>query len=86
MVFSVEAFASIAFKERRSSQAATFWGAAAILREKINSPMPTYEHNKYERNVAEARLALGEEAFSAAWERGRAMTMDEAVALAIGEI
>jgi hypothetical protein len=34
--------------------------------------------------VAEGRAALGEEAFAAAWAAGRAMSIDDAVAEALG--
>jgi predicted ATPase/class 3 adenylate cyclase len=39
----------------------------------------------YERDEAEARAALGEEAFAAAWATGRAMSLEQAIAFALGE-
>jgi class 3 adenylate cyclase len=39
----------------------------------------------YERAVAEAKAALGEEAFAAAWARGDATTPEEIVAFAMAE-
>ena len=39
----------------------------------------------YDETVASVRLALGEEAFNAAWAEGQAMTMEEAIALALSE-
>jgi len=33
----------------------------------------------YERALAEARVALGEEAFNAAWDAGKNMRFDEAI-------
>ena len=38
-----------------------------------------------ERLVATARAQLGEEAFAAAWAAGRALTLEQAVAEALGE-
>jgi hypothetical protein len=37
----------------------------------------------HDEAVARARSALGDEAFERAWERGAAMTLDEAVAFAL---
>ena len=34
----------------------------------------------HEAAIADARAALGEEAFAAAWARGKAMTLEEIVA------
>ncbi len=39
----------------------------------------------YERDEAEARTALGDETFAAAWAEGRAMTVEQAVAYALDE-
>ena len=38
--------------------------------------------DRADRAVAEAKAALGEEAFAAAWARGQAMTVDDLVAFA----
>ena len=35
--------------------------------------------------LASARAALGEQAFDAAWAAGQAMTMEQAIAAALGE-
>jgi tetratricopeptide (TPR) repeat protein len=79
----VESFASIAVKDNKSDRAALLWGAAEALRAKIGSPLPPYEREEYARDVAEARHALGDQAFLAAWEQGRNMTMEEAAELAL---
>ena len=41
------------------------------------------DHADYERFVAAARSDLDEEAFAAAWAKGRAMTLEQAIAYAI---
>ncbi len=81
---SLEAFAHLA-AERQPQCAAQLWGAAAALREAIGAPLPPNEREEYERDVAAVREALGEEAFSATWVEGRAMSMEQAVAYAMGE-
>jgi tetratricopeptide (TPR) repeat protein len=64
-------------------RAARLWGAAESLCEAIGSPMSPADRADYERNVAAARAALGEESFTAAWAEGRKMTMEEAVEYAL---
>ena len=48
--------------------------------------MPRVERAEYEVAIAAARVALGEEAFAAAWSEGRAMTRDQAVHFALEEL
>lgn len=55
------------------------------MREAIGSPRPPDEREKYDHEVADARSSLGDSAFTAAFEEGRAMSWEEAVAMALGE-
>ena len=41
------------------------------------------DRQDYDRHVADARALLGDAAHMAAWEDGRAMTLDNAVAYAL---
>ncbi len=73
--------ADVAHGQGQPERAARLWGAAA-LRESIGSigsPLPPVEQEKVDKTMASAREALGEAAFTAAWDAGRAMTLDEAV-------
>jgi predicted ATPase/class 3 adenylate cyclase len=63
--------------------AARLLGAVAALRQAVGIPVPTYAQAEYDRGVAAARAALGDEVFAAAWAEGRAMTLDQAVAYAM---
>lgn len=82
------------------SRAATLFGAAETLRETIGAPLhlgiclqslftipqrPQSSRMDYEQVVANVRAQLTEEAFAAAFEEGRAMTMEQAVAYALSE-
>ena len=82
---SLEAFAGLAADQENPERAARLWGAAEALREEIGSPLAPNDREAYEREVAQARQVLGEAAFAAAWEEGRAMTMEQAVEYALGE-
>lgn len=78
------AFAGLAAITAKFEQAAALWGAAERLREEIGSPMPPNEREKYNTTVSEVHRALGGDvAFDAAWARGRAMELDEGIALAM---
>jgi predicted ATPase/class 3 adenylate cyclase len=82
---SVDALADLAYQKQQARRAAQLWGAATCLREAIGSPRPPVEQKKYEQQSEQARAALGESAFDAAFEQGRAMTFEQAVEYALGE-
>ncbi len=66
-------------------KAARLWGAAEAQREEIGAPMSPNEREEYERGVNATWEVLGEKAFRATWEAGRAMTWEEAAAYALEE-
>lgn len=80
VVESLESLAAIPNRSGDSVRAARLLGAAAALREAIGAPLPPCERISYEGHVADARTALDEGTFAAAWTQGRAMTLDQAVA------
>jgi hypothetical protein len=43
------------------------------------------EQAEFDRDHATARAQLGEDAFTAAWAAGRAMSLEQAIAEALGE-
>jgi predicted ATPase/class 3 adenylate cyclase/Tfp pilus assembly protein PilF len=64
--------------------AARIWGAAERLREEIGSPLAPNEETGYDRRVGAARAALGNDAaFDHAWQEGRALSLDNVIALAM---
>jgi non-specific serine/threonine protein kinase len=66
-------------------RAARIFGAAAALRAPLNSVIDPVDQPDYERNVADLRRLLGEEAFAAAWAAGGAMELQQAVDEALAE-
>jgi len=62
-----------------------FGMAESILPNNWRQDMPSYFRNDTLLAVDSARATLGEEAFTAAYEEGKEMTLDEAVALALEE-
>jgi len=59
-------------------------GAAEALREEVDVGLQEEGEKRISDNaIAAAKAALGDDAFAAAWERGEAMTPEEAMALAL---
>jgi tetratricopeptide (TPR) repeat protein len=82
---SLELLAAIAAAQGQARRGARLLAAAEGLREALGTPLPPVERPDVERCVAAARAALGEAEFAAAWAEGRAMSLEEAVALALAE-
>ncbi|MGH9649677.1 MAG: hypothetical protein ACRD3I_04315, partial [Terriglobales bacterium] len=57
--------------------------AASVLRETAGTPMPLAERADYGVMIDRVRGALGPTGFQAAWDQGRALSLDQAVALAL---
>jgi DNA-binding CsgD family transcriptional regulator len=79
----LEDTADIAGRIGRPRVAARLYGAAEVQRERDGRPIEPVYRAEYERDVAVARMALGEPFFAAAWTEGRAMSPEDAVALAL---
>jgi predicted ATPase/class 3 adenylate cyclase len=81
----LECLAYIAKAKEQGEHAVRLMGAAAALREVSSSPMTPNEQTLYDRELAELRTGLDEPDFAALWAEGRNMTMDQAIAYAVGE-
>ena len=83
---SLEALASVDGSLAIPDRAVRLLGAAERHREEIGAPLPPNERVQYEEQVAAARVALGDDAaFDAAWQEGRAMTVELAIEYALSE-
>src|SRR5262249_4998789 len=69
----------------KSQTAVCLWGAADTIRECMGARRPPNEQKRYDGQVAQARTALGDVAFAAAWEEGRTMSWEQAVAFSLEE-
>src|SRR5262249_44546243 len=58
-------------------------GAAERLQEATGQVVWSFDRPDHARCVAVARAGLGQEAFAVAWAEGRALSLDEVVALAL---
>jgi non-specific serine/threonine protein kinase len=81
---SMEGLAYVRFSLAGPGRAAHLWGAVERLREEIGAPLPPRSRPRHDRQVAAARLALGDDAaFGLAWQEGRAMTLEQAIEYAL---
>jgi predicted ATPase/class 3 adenylate cyclase len=83
VALALSALAGVAAKRRQPANAARMLGAASALMEAIGASMTTEDEARVAETVSTAREFLGEVAFAAAWEEGRAQPLDQAVAEAL---
>jgi predicted ATPase/Tfp pilus assembly protein PilF len=80
---SFENVARIADAMREDDRSAVLFGAAEALRVRLGFPPFPLDGDTNQRRIAKLRARLGESAFAAAWEVGREMSLDEAIAFAL---
>jgi non-specific serine/threonine protein kinase len=73
----------VAWARKQAQCAARLAGATDALLSFMGAPLPRGERIPYGRAVAAARVTLGDVAFTAAWTAGRAMALEETIALAL---
>lgn len=79
----LECFAFMARADESPERAAELLGAAEAIRDEIHIDMTPWERREYETEVAALRETLPVEPLVAGWRNGRALTLDEAVDLAV---
>ena len=79
----LERLAEIAVAQTQAEKAVRIFGAAAALRESIGSVIDPVDRSEYEDRLATLRAQLGEPRFVTAWNEGRAMPREQAVAYAL---
>jgi predicted ATPase/DNA-binding XRE family transcriptional regulator/uncharacterized protein HemY len=81
--YPVNALAILETTQDEMERATKLFGAAEALYTGIRVEMSPMERVEYDRAVGAARAFLGEETFTPAWEAGKAMTMEQAIAYAL---
>ena len=83
--YQLVTMARIALAQQLHKRVARLCGAAEAGRETYHIPLLPIDQSNFNSLVNAARAELGEAAFVAAWEEGKKMTLDEAVAYAMDE-
>ena len=83
VAMAIDRLALLAEKTGQSCLAARLFGAADGLRDAIGAARQTTDRSWYEQTVLAVRMALGDEAFDAAWNAGRCLTQEDVIAEAI---
>jgi tetratricopeptide (TPR) repeat protein len=79
----LDGIARVYAAQDRSEEAAWLLGAAEALRDRLEFPLSLAYVPRHEQTVAQMRARLGDERLAAEWARGRAMPLDDAIALAM---
>jgi tetratricopeptide (TPR) repeat protein len=78
---------ALAFAGGAAAEATQLLSCAAARREDIGAGSPPpYVATLNDEAIAAIRTQLGEDSFAEAWEQGRTLTLDEAVALAVDSL
>jgi len=77
---SLVGLALVASALGQSNRASMLFGAAEALRESTGIPLPPFILDEYQGCVASLKARLGDAAFATTWAKGRAMTLEEALA------
>ena len=78
-------FALISVRTGKPFVAAQLLSRATTLRDEIGFALESWMTEETEEALAAVRAQLDDEAFAEAWEQGAKLSLDEAVALALGE-
>jgi predicted ATPase/DNA-binding CsgD family transcriptional regulator len=83
--YVLDGFARLAAAQGEAVRALRLGGATDALRQTYGVTIGPTEQAAFRRRLEPAWLALGEQAGETAWERGRSMTLEEAVDFALAE-
>ena len=85
MAFSLEGLALVACAQADDARAVTLLAAAHALRVEAGTPLPPTEQREIDHALAQAQAALDSVAFEAARTKGGALSLNEVVALVMGQ-
>jgi hypothetical protein len=80
---SLAGFAGLAVAQGQLIRGVRLFGAVQAILQALAWRLPPADDEVYERYMASARTQLSEEAFNAAWDEGRALTMEQAIDYAL---
>jgi tetratricopeptide (TPR) repeat protein len=81
--YSLGTLAAVAGAMGQYRRAATLWGSAAALRTSVGVGLTPLEQAEQDTQLSHLQATLGREAFTSAWAEGQALTLEQAIALAL---
>src|SRR5205823_7700985 len=85
MARSFERLAMVAGRQGQHLRATRLSGAADVLRESEDIPIMPVDHAQHEQTLALAHSQLNQAEWEQAWQEGRTMAIEEAIAYALEE-
>jgi predicted ATPase/class 3 adenylate cyclase len=85
IVACLAALAAVRAAQGYALAASNVCGAVDALLETLHMKMMLFDQEEYEQTVATLRKAMPASTFDAAWAEGRALTLEQAIELAVGE-
>jgi hypothetical protein len=85
LVFAIEGLASLITNQNQPSRAARLFAWADAMREKIGDHRPPIEQISVEKDLAVIQSGLDHATFERLRSEGRALTVEQAMALALEE-
>jgi tetratricopeptide (TPR) repeat protein len=81
----LECIAYILSRKEEPDRAVRLLSAAQVIRRTIETPRTNLEEGEYGKEVTTLRGMLGEEGFQKQWDKGKSLSMNEAIKIAIQE-
>ncbi|HEY4388099.1 MAG TPA: tetratricopeptide repeat protein [Ktedonobacteraceae bacterium] len=81
-----EGIAALSSAEGDHEQAIRLCAQATTLRVKAQTPLPTAEQQIFDKVITLARSRFAEPLFTATWQRGAALTVEESIVLALSRL
>ena len=85
LVYAIEGIASLCVNQDQPERAVHLFAWADAMREKIGDHRPPVEQASVERDLAVIRSKLDDISFEKAYNIGRVLTLEKAIALAVDE-
>jgi tetratricopeptide (TPR) repeat protein len=85
LVIPLEGMARLAVVRGQPERAVHLLGTSAALREEMGATLTLVARTDHDYALNSARTELGEDAFAAAWERGRAMPLEEVISAVLAD-
>ena len=79
----LERLAAVAMAKGQTEKAARLFGVGAALRASIKSAIDPADQPAYDSKISSLRRKLGKERFTRAWDEGRTLALERAVAYAL---